>query len=433
MIRKLFQMKKGSFLRNVAIVASGTAMAQVIALLSSPIITRLYGPEAYGMMGIFQSLFIVLIPLAALSFPNAIVIPKKDEEAKGIMLISIYLSIIISILSLIIIFIFNKNIISLFNLQDIAPYIFLIPIVLLLGGLMQTYEQWLIRTKQFHITAKSTVYRSFIINSGRVGIGIYYPLASVLIVLTALENGIKLLIMRFNLKKMDFKISLKYYDIKKILNLTKTFKDFPIYRTPQIFLNNLSQNMPVLLLTIFFGVAATGFFAIGRTVLSVPSMLIGNAIGEVFYPRIAEANHKGENLNRLIIKATTAMVLAGIIPYGIIILFGPWLFSFVFGAEWIVAGEYARWMSIWIFLMFINNPSVKALPVMGAQAFQLKYAILTFVLRLVAFISAYFLYKDDLIAVATFSIVAGLLSIGLILITLKIGKEHQLKYENTLN
>src|SRR5699024_10937488 len=122
--------------------------------------------------------------------------------------------------------------------------------------------------------------------------------------------------------------------------------------------------------------------------------------------------------------------LTGAIPYGIIIILGPWLFSFVFGAEWAIAGDYARWMSIWVYFMFINNPSVKALPVLNAQAFQLKYAIFTFVVRLVAFILAYYLYKDDLIAVATFSIVAGILSLGLIIITLKIGKNHELKYKN---
>lgn len=432
MIKKLINIKEGSFLRNVVIVASGTAMAQVIGLLATPIVTRLYGPEAYGVMGLFHATVVILIPLASLTYPDAIVLSKKDKEAKGIMVLSIYLTIAISLFVLFNLLIFNKSIILIFNLNDISSYLFLIPLVLLLGGLMKTYEQWLIRQKRFKITAKASVYRAFIINGGRIGIGLFYPIASVLIALTAIEDGLKLIIMKLYTKKSSLKIMWSY-DKKILLNLAKKYKDFPIYRAPNIFISGISQNMPVLLLTVFFGAAATGFFTIGRTVLSIPSMLIGKSIGEVFYPRIAEASNRGENVNRLIIKATTAMALVGIIPYGTIMLFGPWLFSFVFGAEWIVAGEYARWMSLWIFLMFINNPSVKALPVMGAQAFQLKYAIFTFVLRLIAFISAYYLYKDDVIAIATFSIVAGLLSLGLILLTLKIGKKYQLKYKNTVN
>jgi len=418
----LHRLSRNKFVRNVFIMATGTAAAQAVALLSSPIITRLYGPEAYGMMGVFASTAQIIIPIAALTYPVAIVLPKSDQDAKGIMRLSIYIAIALSILSLILIMLFNQSIIKIFNIEEIASYIYLFPIVILFAGLMEVNVQWLIRTKQFKITANTAFYRALLVNGGRIGIGLFKPVASVLIFITAIENGLRALMIRLQLRKSNYKINDNLKDIN-LKELAKKYKDFPLFRAPQVFIDQLSQNMPILLLATLFGPVSAGFFSIGRTVLAVPSQLIGKSIGDVFYPRISEAINNRENATRLIIRATIALGLVGMIPYGLIIIFGPWLFGLVFGADWVTAGEYARWMSIWVFCMFLNRPSTKALPAMFKQAFQLKYAIFTLITRFLAFMIGYYLFSDAIIALAFFSVSAGLLSLGLILCTLKFSKD----------
>jgi IS5 family transposase len=66
----------------VAVVASGTAGAQAITMGFSPVITRLYGPEAFGLLGVFMAMVQVLVPAAALTYPIAIVLPKEDRDAR---------------------------------------------------------------------------------------------------------------------------------------------------------------------------------------------------------------------------------------------------------------------------------------------------------------------------------------------------------------
>src|SRR5699024_8407489 len=90
---------KNKFVRNVVIVASGTAGAQVITMLFSPIITRMYGPEVFGLMGTFSAMINIIIPVAALTYPIAIVLPKKHKEAKSIMRLSMLVALIFSLLS----------------------------------------------------------------------------------------------------------------------------------------------------------------------------------------------------------------------------------------------------------------------------------------------------------------------------------------------
>lgn len=423
MKKKIAKIIKKPFVRNVTIVASGTAAAQAISLIASPIITRLYGPEAYGLMGVFKSVTQIIIPIAALTYPMAIVLPKKSHNAKGIGRLSIYISIILSVVSLLILLAFNEPIVNLLSVEGISNYLYLLPVVILFTGLMQVQEQWLIRTKQFRITAKTMFYRSLIINGGRVGIGHFYPVAVVLIFLTAVENGLRALMLKIYMRKSPNKLNYSKGDSLPLTTLANKYKDFPLYRSPQEFLDRFSKNMPVLLLTIFFNPAAAGFFTIGRTVLSVPSQLIGKSIGDVFYPRISEAINNKENTTHLIFKATAALAAVGVIPYGFIILFGPWIFSIVFGADWFTAGEYARWMAFWVFCTFINQPSTKALQAMFKQAFQLIYAGFTLLIRALAFMTGYYLFFDDIIALAFFTIVAGILNIGLIILTLRISKK----------
>src|SRR5690625_2193644 len=256
-VKRLFKKK---FVQNVFIVASGAVGAQALSLLLSPIITRLYGPEAFGVLGTFTALTRIVIPIAALTYPVAIVLPKSDSNAKKIIKLSFIITIFMSILSLLILLVFKKPVIDLFNLNDINNLIFLIPVVIFFAGLMQITVQWVIRTNQFLINAKSEFYHSLIANFSKVGIVFFLPVASVLVLIQTLSQGIRALLIILFLRKNKTK-SINNSSNEKELSIKETAKkhyDFPLYRAPEELISTLSQNLPVLLLTSFFGPAAAG-------------------------------------------------------------------------------------------------------------------------------------------------------------------------------
>src|SRR5699024_3339936 len=415
---------KKKFVQNVFIVASGAVGAQALSLLLSPIITRLYGPEAFGVLGTFTALTRIVIPIAALTYPVAIVLPKNDSNSKKIIKLSFLITILMSVMSLFILLVFKESVISLFNLEDINNLIFLIPLVIFFAGLMQITVQWVIRTNQFFINAKSEFYHSVIANFSKVGMGLFFPVASVLVVIQTFAQGIRALLIILFLRKnkpnrINFSSDEKELTMKEI---AKKHYDFPLYRAPEELISTLSQNLPVLLLTSFFGPAAAGFYSIGRTVLSMPSRLIGKGIGDVFYPRITEAKHKGENLNKLIKKATLTLAGFGFLPFSIIIIFGPFLFSFIFGEDWVRAGEYARWIALFSFSTYLNQPAIKSLPVLSKQRFHLFFTIFRSVARIGGLLIGLIIFKNDLVAVALFGIISMITNLMLISIILKMSK-----------
>ena len=138
-------LSKSSFVRNVTIVASGTAAAQAVTIAFSPLITRIYGAEAFGLLGVFNALVAIVAPIAALTYPIAIVLPKEDSEAKGLVKLSFLIAIAVFSFVTIAFLIGGESLLALLDSEIITPYVMLIPLSMLFSALVQIAQQWLIR------------------------------------------------------------------------------------------------------------------------------------------------------------------------------------------------------------------------------------------------------------------------------------------------
>jgi O-antigen/teichoic acid export membrane protein len=399
-------LKKHKTIHNVAALAMGTAGAQAIGIAFSPIITRLYGPEAFGLLGTFLALITILTPLAALSYPIAIVLPKHDAEARALSKISIYISLGIAGIISIALLVKGNLLLDLLGATAISAFKFLIPVNILFAAWLQIVEHWLIRKKLFVIKAKTAVVAAALINSAKTGVGLFHPLAAVLVVISSISAVVRMVLLYFGLSKTSITLKSSNQEEEKMSlgAVAKHYRDFPLYRSPQIFINTISQSLPVLLLAAFFGPAAAGFYTLTKKILTMPTKLIGKSVGSVFYPRSAEAAIKGENLFLLVLKATLLLAAIGAIPFAVIIIFGPSLFSFAFGSEWLQAGEYAQWLSVMLFVQFINKPAVSVIPVIGKQKGLLVYEVFSTGSKLIVLYIGFSVFRSDILSIALFSV-----------------------------
>lgn len=403
------KLTKSKFVRNVAIVATGTAGAQAITMAFAPIITRLYGPEAFGLLGTFTAILGIVMPIAALSYPIAIVLPKSDDEAKAIAKLSLRIAFVIALILSAILLIAGNKIAVLLGMEAIASFMLLIPLAMFFSALQQIMQQWLIRKKQFKVTARIAVSQSLILNSSKIGVGWFWPIGPVLIVLATLGNMLYAAQLWFGAKKWADKDDRIDKATGKVSLKEQAYKhrDFAYYRTPQVLVNAVSQSIPVLLLASFFGPATAGFFSLGKSVLSAPATLIGTSVGNVFYPKIAEAHNAGKNPVPLLNKATLATFLVGLIPFGIIMIFGVWIFEFVFGDDWAIAGQYAQWMALWVLVSLSARPLIATIPVVRMQGIFLVYELVFLILKATAFVVAGYIYNDALTAVVLYSLITA--------------------------
>lgn len=405
--KKTHEVWRSRFVRSVAVVATGTAGAQAITMAFSPLITRLYGPEAYGVQGTFIAILGVATPFSALAYPISVVLPRRDEEAIGLLRLSAYISVFIATLMAVGLWLWGAVAISILEIESVGRLIYLLPVAILFSAWMQMAQQWLIRKKEFGVIARSALANSGILNSARALLGFVHPTGSVLIVLASLGSILHALLMWIGIRKRTTINRSEPLEAPNlgIIELAHRHRDFPLYRAPQITINAASQSLPVLMLSAFFGPSAAGFYMLSTMVMGMPTALVGMAVSDVFYARITEAAHNSENLAKHILRATGVLAVIGFIPFSIVIFFGPWMFSLVFGAEWNVAGEYARWLAFFFFFNLVNKPSNAAVPVLGIQRGLLFYEVLSTGGKVAGFLLGFYWLNSDIWAVAIFSII----------------------------
>ena len=135
------------------------------------------------------------------------------------------------------------------------------------------------------------------------------------------------------------------------------YKEFPIYGSWGVLLNSASFTLPVLLLGYFFNPTVVGYYALGNSVMSMPMNLVGGSIAQVFFPRATEARRSG-SLDHLALEMFQRLLAIGFVPILLISVVAPNLFAVIFGARWWIAGEYVRWIGVWLLFVFISSPLI---------------------------------------------------------------------------
>ncbi|WP_166635866.1 oligosaccharide flippase family protein [Idiomarina aquatica] len=407
-----------TLIKSILIMVSGTAGAQALTIAFTPLVTRLYSPETIGELGAFVALLNVLLPLAALTLPAAIVLPRRDETAVRLMQLCLRATYALALTVFITLALFHSAIANILNFSSASGYLMLLPVAMLFAGVYQVLQQWLIRQGEFKRIARIAILQSFLVNGSKVGAGLFVPLALTLIVIQTLGQAFFVLLLS------RYRPSLKLSE-KARLNvgfklLLRKFRQFPLFQMPQQALNAVSISLPVLLLSALFSPAVAGWYTLSRTIMSAPSVMLGRAVGDVYYPKLAKLQHSGKSLTATIIKGTLALLALGAVPFGIVVVWGPELFSIAFGKQWQTAGEMAQWLALWVWVMFANPPALKAVMVLHVQHWALVINMVTLTMRIGALVLGAEIYDSMLVAIAGYSLVSllhNLLIISLAIIT----------------
>jgi O-antigen/teichoic acid export membrane protein len=231
-----------------------------------------------------------------------------------------------------------------------------------------------------------------------------------------------------------FKSSVHKASWLRIKQLAFEYRDFPIYSASRNVINALSMGLPVLLLTNYFGIVAAGAYAFGERLLSAPMGVILGALRQVLFQKAAETDHLGGSLLPLYIKSTLGLFVLIIIPALILFIWAPLIFSFIFGYEWRIAGEFASSLVIWLAFLFCNLPSVLFARILRLQRQLFIYDMILLVARsLVLILGGIYMTASNTIFL--FSVVGAIMNIIFILIVglVLMKKEGMYKWKDKKN
>lgn len=379
--------KRESFAGDVLKLVSGTTVAQVLNILSAPLLARIYGPEVYGIAALFFSIVGVIAVISCFRYEMSIMLPESDGEASNLMVLSFLISLFVSILSIPVILLFGPFFLSLLNAQSLTRYLWLIPILLLWGGLgigHPALNYWNSRTKHYGRLSIIQIINSVITLGGQIGAGLLgYNNEGSLILSMVVGSIASTSILGLLIWRDDNQIFRLNVNLKRMLAGLKRYNKFPRYDSFAVFLNSLSWQLPSYLLSAFFSTTIVGYYSLGNRVLRLPMNFIGSSIAQVFFQRAAEAKNNN-NLAPLVENVFQILVKLGMFPMLLLSIISYDLFIVVFGSNWGEAGIYTQILSVWMFFWFISSPLSTLFRVLELQEFSLGINIAIFVTRLIS-------------------------------------------------
>ena len=407
----LVNLRRSSFFKNLLIVMSGTAVAQLISYALSPIISRLFSPEHFGVFGSFYAIASIIGALITLDYSQAIMLPKENRDAINLYSLSITSTLFISLLVLAFIVVETPTVHSLTKTKGTWPLVLLM-LTVIVTGINQASQAWAVRSKEFKKTSTSQVIRSIFSGGTRIVFGIFKTGAIGLIISNIIAN----IMASINLICVVVPDLLTLRDsitLKKMKTLAKEYIDFPLYSASQNFINAISSGLPILLLTKFYTIAVAGAYAFGVNILSAPMSLVLAGLRQVLFQRACEAQHQGRNLASLYIKTTGVLFTIALFPTLILIIWAPQIFSFIFGAKWHLSGILARSLIIWLAVAFCNLPAVLFARIIRIQRFVFFYDLVLLAARTLTLVIGGMYFKVTHTVMA-FAVVGALMNAFLI-------------------
>ena len=402
--------KKNTFAGDVLKLTTGTAFAQMLVVLSTPILTRLFNPEAFGTFNIYASIVNVIGVIACLRYELAIVLPKTDEEGANILGLSLFFSIIVSLVLVPIVWFVKIPVLTWMKALDLEPFWGLVILSVLFTGFFTALNYWNTRTKDFGRLSIAKAGASLVMVASQLGAGFVGWVSGGSLIT---GNIVGLLtstgILGVQIWRDDgnlFRQSIRPAELWRVM---LRYYKFPLVSSWAGVLNTISWQVSTFLLAFYFDKTVVGFYALGNNVLRMPMNLIGASIAQAFFSRASEAKNNG-NLQQLVESTFRQLVSLSLFPLLLLTIIAPELFIVFFGKNWAEAGVYTQILSIWMFFWFISSPLSNLYFILEKQEFILNLNIAIFITRVLSLLIGG-VYHDAHLALILFAI-SGILTYG---------------------
>jgi len=344
--------RRPSFVRQVAMLAGGTVLAQGLVVAFSPILARLYTPHDFGVYAVALSLWTILTAVATLRYEMAIPMPADSRRAAALTWLCMAISVGMTALCAVGIALGEDALVRWLGTPQLAAVLPWVPVGLFGAALYQVAHYWVSRAQRFGVLSTTRVVRSMGQVGWQLGWGWVHPgpLGLVLGWVVSQYLGIVSLLRRVPLPRSGLRVAL-------LKEVSGAYRRFPLYTTWASLLTVMGTQLAPVLFTRFFTAEMAGHFSMALRVLALPSSLLGQAVGQVLYPRLAAQRAEAEADDRRTLERLAAVLFLLALPvFAFLAVCGRPVFSWVFGQPWALAGTFAQLLAPWLLVSFVSSP-----------------------------------------------------------------------------
>jgi O-antigen/teichoic acid export membrane protein len=354
-------MKRGLFNKS-AILVIGTAVSQMIPLLSLPLLTKFYSPDSFSLLALYISFSAILAVISTGRYELSILKPKYEKDAYPIFALASGLSFIFSLTIFfitIILLVFKINIEYLSKHTDFS--LMILPLGILNYSLLQVLSYWYSRKNKFKLISYIKIFQSIIVILfslllGYMGVGL-----NGLVISFAAGGAFTACIVLGILFRMR-----KILTLKSIINVARINNQFPKYLMFSALLDTFATQAPILFLSSFFSPFQVGSYSFASRIVTAPVSLLGGSIAQAFLQTFSKMLNEGKRIHILFKKTITILVTLSFLILGTTYLLAPFLFQLFFDPQWELAGKLASFLALASIPRFIVAPISASMIALGS-------------------------------------------------------------------
>lgn len=365
----LHRLPGGRFTRHVAILMTTSVASQAIGLAAAPILTRLYSPGDFGLLGVYASLLAFLAVVISLRYEYAIPLPKRNEDAAALVLLALAMIPVSAALSGLAVWFFQEQIILWAGVPELAPYLWILPVSVLPVGIYQILNFWGLRKQSFGAIARTRLTQSVGCAGTQIALFPFGPIGLLLGHLFGRAAGIGTFA---TMAVRQDGHTFRGVNLRDLVRVAARYRRFPQVSCFSGLLSTSAFQLPLLLLATAYGPIVAGQFALVQRVIGWPMAILGRGVAQVYVAECASmARTSPKSLRQLYLDSSRKLALAAVLPMAFLVVFGPWLMPFVFGEKWADAGRYTQLLAPMAAVQLVFSPVGSTLNVLEKQTWHL--------------------------------------------------------------
>jgi O-antigen/teichoic acid export membrane protein len=363
--------------RGASRIVTGSIAGQALVMLSYPLLTRLYDAAEFGLLTVFTSIVGMISIAASASLHRAIPIPTSDSEASDLAWTALTAVMVTTVLTAAVGLVAAAPVAGLLGVPQLAQFWWLMTLTVFVVGIYYVLTAWMVRDRRYGAIGRRNLFQGIGQTAVQVGLG----LMRVRPIGLLLGPGVGRLCGLGGLLSSGGLLRQRPPSLAVQRASLRRYRRFPLLTAPAALVNTAGLEVPLLLVSAFYGDARAGLLGLTVRVFSAPTVVIGDAVAEAFYGESsAGLRQPTGTLAPLLRDTVRRLLLLGAAPTALMALAGPWLFGLVFGPAWTEAGDYARFLAFAYLAQFALNPVSGVMQLLERQGQSLGWAAMRLVL-----------------------------------------------------
>ena len=386
-----------SLFRRIVTVGSGTALAQVITAASTPLLTRLFAPEAHAAWAIFLSTSVIFSGIATLRYELAVVLPKDRQQSAGLVLAGCTTAAVVSLLAGVLLGLVGPHLLPPEMHGALRLWCWLVPVSVLSTAIYQLSIAWCTREASFALYSAAQFALPVGIILGQICFAALGRRdAWGLIGGTVCGQLAIATILSARLWWRDRR-TIRIASWQSVIDAAKTYRNYPLYMTPYTLVGQFRERLAYFLLGRLGTAAAAGHYNLVARLINLPNSFVASALRPVFFQHAAGRDPRA--LEQPVREIIRTLGLVSVLLYAPCVAQAPWLFGIIFGPAWIPAAPYAIALSLPAIPLLMGNWADRLFDVLGRQRTALTMEVVFSLSAMAGLLGGYWVFRDLLSAV----------------------------------